>query len=89
MEGQIPHAANLFDLSPPTVGSTALNIKAGIQGEHLHLFPCPLEKKKLFPILSLLQVLEEKPVSVRMMAHSIFLEDVALLSSMDQDSVRE
>lgn len=46
MEGQIPHAENLFDLSPPTAGSTALNIKVGIQGEHLHLFPCPLEKKK-------------------------------------------
>lgn len=77
MDGQIPHAENLFDPSFPTVGSAALNIKAGIQREHLHLLPCPLEEKS-YPILSLLQVLKDKCVSLKMMPQYVFLEDVAL-----------
>lgn len=53
MESQIPHAENVFGPSPPTVGSAALNIKAGIQGEHLHLLRCPLEKKAVsYPLSS-------------------------------------
>lgn len=78
MEGQIPHAENLFHPSSSTVGSTALNIKAGIQREHLHLLPCLLEEKP-YPIVSLLQVLKDKRVLLRVMAQYVFLEDVALL----------